>query len=140
MKTKVTVAIIAAALVITFISCNWFSSKDEPKPEAFNIEGQWIIDSVENRSSDSSKNLGILLLALAAKENEQLGIQFNNDSTFHFINSTDSATGKYYLSEDQNSLYVNEDSSFHQLNFLSRSDSSFVAASTDSMVYHLRRK
>jgi hypothetical protein len=140
MKSKIIVACIAAALVITFISCNWFDSNDEPKPTAFNIEGQWTIDSVENKSSDSSKNLGILLLALATKENEQLGIQFNNDSTFHFINSTDSATGKYYLAEDQNSLFVKEDSAFQQLNFLSRSDSTFVATTLDSIFYHLRRK
>jgi hypothetical protein len=140
MKPKIIVACIAAALVITFISCDLFKSDDEPKSTAFNIEGQWIIDSVENRSSDSSKNLGILLLALATKKNEQLGIQFNNDSTFHFINSTDSTTGKYYLSDDQSSLFVKEDSTFQQLNFLSRSDSSFIATTTDSIVYHLRKK
>ncbi len=140
MKSKIIVAIFAAALVITFISCDWFTSKKEPKPVAFNIEGQWLIDSVENNSSDSSKNLGIFLLALATKENEQLGIEFKSDSTFHFINSTDSAKGSYYLSEDHNSLFVKEDSTFHQLNFITKSDSSFVAATTDSLVYHLKRK
>lgn len=140
MKLKIIVACIAAALVITFISCNWLKSKEEPKPVAFNIEGQWLIDSVENKGSDSSKNLGILLLALATKENEQLGIEFKNDSTFHLINSTDSAKGHYYLSDDQSSLFVKEDTAFQQLNFLSKSDSTFVATTTDSLVYHLKRK
>jgi len=140
MKSKIIVACIAAALVITFISCNWFKSKEEPTSTAFNIEGQWIIDSVENKSSDSSKNIGLFLLALATKPNEQLGIQFNKDSSFHFINSTDSTKGVYYLSEDVNSLFVKDDSAFHQLNFISKSDSAFVATTTDSLVYHLKRK
>jgi hypothetical protein len=140
MKSKIIVACIAASLVITFISCDWFKSKDRSKPVAFNIEGQWIIDSVENRSSDSSKNMGLLILALAAQPNEQLGIEFKNDSTFHLVNSTDSAKGQYYLSDDQSSLFIKEDSAFHQLNFVTKTDSSFVAATTDSLVYHLKRK
>lgn len=140
MKSKIIVACIATAFTITFISCDWFKSKDEPKQEAFNIEGQWIIDSIENKSTDSSNNMGIFLLALAAKENEQLGIEFSNDSTFQFINSTDSAQGSYYISEDKNSLFIKEDSAFHQLHFISKSDSAFIASSTDSLVYHLRKK
>ncbi len=140
MKSKIIVATIAAALVITFISCDLFKSDEEPKSTGFNIEGEWIIDSIENKGSDSTKNLGILLLALATKENEQPGIEFKNDSTFHLINSTDSTKGHYYLSEDQSSLFVKEDSAFQQLNFLSKSDSAFVATTTDSLVFHLKRK
>ncbi len=140
MKSKIIVACIAAALVITFISCDWFKSKDEPTEQAFNIEGQWIIDSIENKSSDSAKNIGIFLLALASTEEENIGIEFKNDSTYHFINASDSIQGKYYLSDDDNSLFVKEDSVTHQLNFLSKNDSSFIVSSTDSLVYHLRKK
>jgi hypothetical protein len=138
MKTKIIVATIAAALVITFVSCDLFRSKK--KVTAFNIEGQWIIDSIENKGSDSSGNIGMLALVLAAKDSLPLGIQFNNDSSFYYLNAVDSAKGRYYLSEDRNSLFIKEDSTYTQLNFLSRSDSAFNASTPDSVVYYLKKK
>jgi hypothetical protein len=136
MKTKIIVASIAAALVITFVSCDLFRSKK--KETVFNIEGQWIIDSVKNEGSDSSGNTGAL--ALAAKDNLPLGIQFNSDSTFNYINAADSVKGRYYLSEDRNTLFIKEDSAYTQLNFLDRSDAAFTAATADSVVYYLKKK
>ncbi len=138
MKTSIGAACIAAILVITLIACGLFGSK--PKEAAFNIEGEWIIDSIENRTTDSSNNMGIFLLALAQKDSLPLGLRFNNDSSFQFTNVNDSITGSYYLSEDRNSLFVKEDSVFHQLNFITKSDSSFSAITTDSLVYHLKKK
>lgn len=136
MKTKIIVACIAAAFVITFVSCDLFRSK---RTQEFNLQGQWTIDSIENKGADSSKNMGILMLALAAKDSLPVGIQFNNDSTFRYLNTSDSTKGKYYLSEDKNSLFIKEDSVYTQLNFLTKSDSAFTATA-DSVVYHLKRR
>lgn len=137
MKSKIIAATIAAALIVTFISCNWFKRK---QTQAFNIEGKWTIDSIENKSSDSSKNIGAFILALAAQDSSQLGIQFNNDSTYNYINANDSTKGKYYFSEDKNSLFLNEDSITHQFDFIMKTDSVISFASTDSIFYYLKRK
>jgi hypothetical protein len=134
MKTKIIVACIAAALVITFISCGLFGSKKEET--VFNIEGQWTIDSIENRGSDSSSQIEIL----AAKDSLPIGIQFNSDSTFNYTGAADTTKGQYYLSEDRNSIFIKEDSAFTQLNFISRSDTAFTASTVDSVVYHLKKK
>jgi hypothetical protein len=138
MKTKIVAACIAAALIITFISCNWFRSKR--RPEAFNIHGEWVIDSIENKGSDSSNNTGILVLTLATKDSLPVGIRFNNDSTFQYAHVTDSAKGQYYLSPDEQSLFLKEDSVTHQFNFIGKSDTAVSFASTDSTYYYLRRK
>jgi len=138
MKTKIIVACIAAALVITFISCGLFGSKE--KTTAFNIQGQWRIDSVESKGQDSSHNLAMLALLLASKDSIPVGIQFNSDSTFQYTNAQDSTKGQYYLSEDKNSLFIKEDSVYTQLNFITKTDSSFTASTTDSVVYHLKKK
>jgi hypothetical protein len=136
MKIKIIVACVAAALVITFISCDWFKSK--PTSQAFNLEGKWIVDSVENK--DSSKDVGNLILALASKDSLPVGIQFNKDSTFQYLNVQDSAKGKYYVSADASSLFLKEDSVTHQFNFIEKSDSAISFASVDSTKYYLKRK
>jgi hypothetical protein len=138
MKTKIVAACIAAALIITFISCNWFRSK--PQPEAFNIHGEWVIDSIGNKGSDSSSITGMLVLALAAKDSLPIGIRFNNDSTFQYTHVTDSTKGRYYLSPDEQSLFLKEDSVTHQFNFIGKSDTAVSFASTDGTYYYLRRK
>lgn len=138
MKIKIAVACIAATLIITFIACNWFRSK--PAQDAFNIQGQWTIDSIENRGHDSSKNIGMPALVLAAKDSLPVGIQFNNDSTFRYTNVKDSTKGKYYLSADENSLFIKEDSVTQQFNFIEKSGAAVSFASVDSVIYHLKRK
>lgn len=138
MKIKIIVAFVASAVIIIAISCGLFSSGD-PKTSQFNIQGKWVIDSIANKGSDSSKNVGMLALAIASK-NGSPGIQFNSDSTFEYIHSNDSAKGSYYLSPDASSLFLNEDSVIHQFNFLQKTDSAISFSSVDSVFYYLRRK
>lgn len=138
MKNKIVIATVTAVAIITAISCGLFGSSD-PKREPFNIQGQWIIDSLENKSTDSSKNIGLLALALA-KDSTPIAIQFNADSTFHYLDSQDSAKGSYYMAPDENSLFIREDSVTHQFNFITKSDSAISFISVDSLFYYLRRK
>lgn len=137
MKNKIIVASLAAVVIIVAISCGLFGSK---RTKEFNIQGQWTIDSIQNRSADSSKNIGLLALVLTAKDSVPIGVEFNADSSFRYTNTSDSSTGKYYVADDQTSLFIKEDSVTHQLNFLSKSDSAISLMSIDSIYYYLRRK
>jgi hypothetical protein len=138
MKSKIIVACIAATLVITFVSCGLFGSKKQTS--AFNIEGQWTIDSIENRGTDSSNNMAAFLLGLVQKDSIPIGIEFYGDSSYQILHIADTVKGSYYLSGDRKSLFVKEDSAYTQLNFINRSDTSFAASTPDSIVYHLRKK
>ena len=138
MKTKIILSSIAFAIAIMLIACGLFGS--EKKQTAFDIRGQWLIDSIANKGSDSAANLGLLVLALAGNDSTQLGIQFNSDSSFQYLDAADSTMGTYYFSEDSQSLFLKEDSVTTQFNFISKSDTAFVAATTDSLVYYLKRK
>jgi hypothetical protein len=138
MKSKLLAASVAAALIITFISCNWFKSK--PANEDFNIVGEWRIDSIENQGSDSSKFVSTLLLALASQDSVPVGIRFNNDSTFEYTQPNEPAKGKYYLSNDHNKLSLQEDSATYQFDIVKKSDSALSLSSVDSVFYYLRRK
>jgi hypothetical protein len=138
MKSKLLAATIAVALIITFIACNWL--KSTPRSNAFDIHGEWIIDSMDNKGSDSSKDLGLLVLAMASKDSLPIGIRFNDDSTFQYTNTGDSAKGKFYLSSDESSLFLKEDSTTHQFNFIEKSDSAVSLSSVDSVFYYLKRK
>jgi len=139
MKIKIIAAIIIAAGVITFISCNWFSVKKDPE-QSFVIEGKWTIDSVEHKGSDSSAGIGLLALAMAAKDSLPLGFEFKNDSTYAYLNTRDSMGGKYYLSANTDTLYVKEDSVYQPLRFITKTDSVFSVMTADSIFFHLKKK
>ncbi len=136
MKTTFIAALLIAAGIITFISCNWFSSSD---PRKFNIQGKWIVDSIENKDSDSSNSMAMLAFVIAAKDSLPLGFEFKSDSTYSYINVKDSTGGKYYITEDKNTLFVKEDSAYYPLQFITKNDSGFSVISPDSLVFHLRR-
>lgn len=135
---KIILSSIAVAIAVTIIACGLFGS--DKKESAFEIHGKWQIDSVVNQGSDSSNNIGLLLLSLAGKDSIGLGMQFNNDSTFSYIGANDSASGTFYLSPDSKSLFVNQDSAVTRFDFITKSDTAFVASTPDSVVYYFKRK
>jgi hypothetical protein len=134
MKITIAVACIAATLLIGFISCDWFRSSKEA---AFDITGQWKIDSVE--SKDSSRHIALLASVPALKDSLPVNVQFNADSTFRYPGANDSARYKYYVSDDRKNLFIKEDSVFRQMNIVVENDSSFTIVSPDSVFMHLRR-
>lgn len=139
MKTKIAAICVAAAIVVSFISCNWFGKS---KSAAFNIEGNWVIDSMENLGSDTGfASLGLLVLAIN-QDSLPLGIVFNADSSYRLVNSSDSLAGQYSFSDDGENLLVTEhgDSTRHTFRFITKSDSAFSVLAKDSLVYHLRRR
>jgi hypothetical protein len=138
MKTKIIVACLATALAITVIACNWLSSK--PTAQAINVEGKWSIDSIDHKGSDSSKNVGNLILALTAKDSLPIGIQFNNDSSFQYLNVADTSKGKYSVSADTKRISLQQDSVTTLFDIIDRSDSLMSFASPDSTIYYLKRK
>jgi hypothetical protein len=134
MKSKIIVVLIAATALIIFIACNWLSSK--PKETAFNIQGKWKVDSVENNGTDSNRTA---LLVWSLAKSDSVAIQFNADSTFNYSDTAD-LKGKYYVSEKENMLFVKEDSTYQPLKFISRSDSAFTVSTADSLIIHLRKQ
>lgn len=69
MKKLVFLVIAFAIASITFISCNWFSSKPTVKQPS--IIGKWKIDSVYTNSKDSN-SLMLLAWALSKKEKDSI--------------------------------------------------------------------
>ncbi|HEX6916057.1 MAG TPA: hypothetical protein VF145_12500 [Chitinophagaceae bacterium] len=140
MKPILTVAIVAATLVIVFLSCNLFGPSKEAK--RFDVTGSWVIDSIDNRSTDTSvRNLGLLVLSLD-KDSLPLTMIFEPDGSYHFLNSSDSLRGRYRLLQDSAALMVAEQDKENELRFgiLNSSDSAFTLMSPDSLVYFLSRK
>lgn len=134
MKTKIIAAFAAAILIISFISCGWFGSDKKP---AFNIHGEWTIDSIVNKGHDSASDVGLLVTAMANADSAR--IRFDKDSTFHYVNDKEKGSGRYYLSANSDSLFLQPDSIAHPFSFVQKSGSSISFISADSVVYYLRK-
>jgi len=137
MKTKIILAVSVVILASIFISCDWFKSK--PVQKEFNIAGHWLVDSIRSDGKDTSHFADIMAIAIASKDST-LALQFNSDSSFQYIIGKDSTKGTYRFSSDRNSMFLTADSLTHQFNFLTKSDSAITLATTDSLVYYMRRK
>lgn len=135
MRIKILAAITAIAGLISVASCHWFSSNNKTRAP-FNIEGKWVVDSIHG-GNDSSSNLGLLVLALAMKDSVPPGLQFNADSTFIELASTDSVERKYYIKDKE--LFLQEDSAFVKYTFDKLSDSAIMVYDKDSLYITLKR-
>lgn len=133
MKTRIAAACLAATLIVLSISCNWFDSKKEA---SFDVEGAWIIDSLELKPNSTDSGF------LIPNDSIPLEISFQPDSAFVLVQGPDSLMGKYYLSAGKDSIYVQQkkDKEIIPFRFLEKSKEKFSVMSADSFVYHLRRK
>jgi hypothetical protein len=132
-KTILAICVIATA-TITFISCDWFSSKNKSTPT---LIGQWKVDSLYPSGKDSN-SLAIFLYALVKKEKDSSIVEFNKDSTFRELYSKDSIAKKYYVKDNQ--LFVQEDSTYSSYQLSFPKDSTANLISKDSLVIVLRKK
>jgi hypothetical protein len=133
MKKTTLAALIIAAAIITFISCKWFQSKQQPT--SFNIVGNWKTDSVYYAGKDSSKPS---LIALVFIKKDSTFFKFNADSTFSTVFTKDTTTEKYYVKDSI--LYIKEDSSFLSNHLIVQNDSLISISTKDSLVFVLRKQ
>lgn len=140
MKTKIPAAIIIAATCISLLSCDWMFGK---KPKTKTIAGKWTIENIADSSKQNKNGLGILAIAMMAKDSVPLGIEFRPDSSFSLFNTKDSVQepGKYYIDTAIHTLFVKKDSTDMPLKIIEWTDSSLHLFSTaDSVWYMLSKK
>lgn len=137
MKTKSIAAFIAAAAIITILSCNWFQSKKEKVETSNPLIGKWQLDSVKI-GKDSSLAYAFLLMAM---NEDSSGIQlvFAEDSLFTFSN-TGTDTTLYNFEEKQKQLTI-KDSIPYLYSFEKINDSLIALTSAkDSLVLYLKKE
>ena len=135
MKKTTLAAYTLAAIIITCISCDWISKKNNHATPT--ILGKWKIDSLYPAGKDSS-SLGYLLYALSKSSKDSIVIQFNSDSTFIEFTAKDSATKKYYRKDKE--IYIQEDSTFKPYLLSFKNDSTVYFLAKDSMLIVLKRQ
>ncbi len=134
MRTKFVAAILLAGGLFV-ASCNWFSNKS--KTGAFNIEGKWMIDSID-AGKDTSAITGILAMVALQKDSVLAGIYFKGDSTYTELPDSTAGKGKYYLKDKE--LYIAEDTAFVPYKLSVVSDSVINLSSPDSLNIVMKRQ
>jgi len=135
MKKTTLAACTLAALIITCTSCDWFSKKSNNGTPS--IVGKWKIDSLYPTGKDSS-SLAYLLYAVAKTDKDSVTIQFNADSTFTELATTNATTKKYYQKDKE--IYIQEDSTFKPYVLAFKNDSTVSFLAKDSMLLVLKRQ
>ncbi len=127
-------AIIIAATIITFTSCEWFTHSSK---KTFSIVGSWKVDTVykDGFINDSTQQL-IATVNIKSKNGEVY--KFNGDSTFNRLLLKDSTVEKYYLKDS--TLYFKELNNYVPYNFSIKNDSTFSFINKDSVVFVLKKK
>lgn len=141
MKPIFSAVIVAALIIISIISCNWFDSAK--KVAAFDIHGTWVIDSLEDRSKDTSAGHALGMLALTmVKDSVPLRMEFREDGGFTVVHAADTLSGTFELNSTADSLriYQQDEENPHEFLLISSSDSAFVARTKDSLHYFFRRR
>lgn len=132
---KTTLAALLIAASITFVSCDWFSSKK--KDATPSIVGTWQVDSLSSTGTDSS-SLALLLFAMARTNKDSLLVRFNDDSTFIELPVNENKPSKYYVKEKE--IFIQEGSTYKPYGLSFKSDSTASLLSKDSILYVLKRK
>ena len=132
MKKIIPAAIIIAATVITFVSCEWFSNSHK---HSFSIIGKWKVDSVYSSKPDSG-NFTPLLLTNLEQSKDSIGLQFNTDSTFS--ESANDNIRKYHLKDSV--LFIQSDSTSTAYTYHYINDSCISIVASDSSFVRLKKQ
>lgn len=132
MKKIIPAAMIIAATLITFASCEWLSNSHK---KSFSIVGKWKVDSVSTVKKDSG-SFTPLLPAFINSIKDSATLQFNADSTFS--ESGNGNVRQYYLKDS--ALFIKADSVFTAYNYHYINDSCISIVSTDSSILHLKKQ
>lgn len=134
MKKINPVAIIIAASILTFTSCEWFTHSNK---KAFSIIGNWKVDTVYKTGfiDDSTQKL-IATINLKGKNDEVY--KFNADSTFNRLSLKDSTIENYYLKDSI--LFFKESGNYIPYAFSVKNDSAFSFINKDSVVFVLKKQ
>lgn len=140
MKKVTSIALICAALTITLISCKWFSSSSNSTTAS--IEGKWKIDSITSNKTDSANDLTPLFNALLTNDSTETTIEFKKDSIANYNDGDTAQQIKYYVGDDNKSLFIQDDSSYLQYNIVAQTATALHLSSNgkDSSAIHLTKK
>lgn len=132
MKIKILVAFIAA-VVIVFISCNWFRSKK--KGVSNPLVGEWKLDSIKSGKDSSMVDF---FIATALMDSNGVNLRFTKDSAF--TQSKDAVdTVRYSFDETVNQLNI-KDSVNQSFVYNKVNDSLITLTAKDSTVLFLQKK
>ncbi|OIR07524.1 hypothetical protein GALL_101850 [mine drainage metagenome] len=134
MKKINPVAIIIAATIITFTSCEWFTHSNK---KTFSIIGNWKVDSVY-KNGFLPDSIQRLIAATNFKEKRGEVYKFNADSTFNRLSLKDSTVEKYYLKDS--TLFFRELNNYIPYAFSIKNDSTFSFINKDSVVFVLKKQ
>lgn len=134
MKKQTLAVSIIATVLITFISCKWFTSNNNLASSS--IIGKWKVDTMYATGKDTS--IGLLFYHLAKNEGDTIAVQFNADSTYKEYPSKDSVLKKYYVKEKE--IFIQEDSAFISYQLTFTKDSIATLTAKDSLVIVLKKQ
>lgn len=139
MRSAILIALVAMGITMT--GCDWFSSKDKASI-AFNIEGNWKLDSLEQRN-DSSQQTGWLALARAGNDASDSTVyiyNFNNDSLLTISSRSITDTSYYKLNITDKEFVLKADSAETRYAFTAISDSLFSLTTGYSTVLWMKKQ
>jgi hypothetical protein len=106
MKIKFKALVACTVLSFTMVSCDLFSSRSASLSD--DIIGKWKIDSV-TAQKDSAGNIGILLLAMALKDSNDLVLDFKKDSIFTFVKDSVVESAAYQVNEKEKQISIDKE-------------------------------
>lgn len=135
-KTLLAVCIIATA-AITFISCDWFSSKKTNYP----LMGKWRIDSFDSKKDSGKSSLnfvGLLLLAAQSKDSLRMEYDFSQDTVSFQLTKNEIIKAPYEFNKEKKELLI-KDSVPVSLMYSKLNDTTITLTSLDSSTIFLRK-
>lgn len=135
-KTLLAVCIIATA-TITFISCDWFSSKKVNYP----LIGKWRVDSFDSKQDSGKASLnfvGLLLIAAQSKDSLKMEYDFSQDTVSFQLTKNEIIKAPYEFNKDKQELLIKDSVPVSML-YAKVNDSTIALTSTDSSTVFLRK-
>jgi hypothetical protein len=138
MRTKIFIALVATAIVMS--SCGWLFGKSD-KAAAFNIEGNWKLDSL-TAGKDTSSLTPLLVAWGATDSSNKLSLQFHfkQDTLIATYASGEKDTTFYQLDVAAKQLAVTNETTTEVLRYSTAADSTLSIAFKDSTTLYLSRK
>lgn len=138
MNTKILAATAFAALItIALTSCDWLFGKKNEITKNPHIAGSWSVTNIADSSKEHRNTVGILLLAMSAKDSIPITATFNADSSL-ILNKD---TARFYLDSAYTTLFIQDDSTTESFSIKTVTDSSLqLYSDKDSLLLTLIKR
>jgi hypothetical protein len=142
MKTKI-LAAIAFAVIVTIMSCKWFSHKKDNANKTNLLAGRYELIDVADSATDKKWKQDDTLkwfFNSPLKDTSQRYLNFAKDSLVTYETATEVDSSKYYADTANKIVYIKEDSLYQPYKIIQQSDSIVnLFAANDSVYFALRK-